>query len=279
MTWLFEMQGVCFTYPGGITALRGLSLQVPARRKVVFLGTNGSGKSTLFLHLNGILQPQRGTILFRGEPITYTRSSLRELRRRVGMVFQDPDAQLFAGTVFQEVSFGPMNLALSQEEVRRRVENALAMMAIETLRDRPIHFLSYGEKRRVAIADVLAMEAEVILFDEPTAYLDTKGMMDLLEIIEGLYRHGKEILLATHDVDFAYAFADWVVVLEKGRVLAEGFPEEVFATIPVLSQGNLRRPLLFEIAAILRERGYINGCIPRRVDMLVEALQRRSEAQ
>ncbi|MEN3188914.1 MAG: ABC transporter ATP-binding protein, partial [Atribacterota bacterium] len=246
-------------------------------KKVVFLGANGSGKSTLFLHLVGIIQPQRGTILFRGEPISYTRSSLRELRRKVGIVFQDPDTQLFAGTVLQEVSFGPMNLSLTQEEVRKRVEKALALMGIESLRDRPIHFLSYGEKRRVAIADVLAMDAEVILFDEPTAYLDERGKRDLLEIIEGLYHNGKEILLATHDVDFAYTLADWVVVLEKGMVLVEGFPEEVFSAKPFLERDSWRRPLLFEVATALQEQGCLDGVLPRRVETLLARLRKKGE--
>lgn len=275
MNALFELQEVSFTYPGGVTALRNLSLRVPVRRKVAFLGCNGSGKSTLFLHLVGLLQPQRGMIFFRGELVRYTRSFLKELRRRVGIVFQDPDTQLFAGSVFQEISFGPMNLSLSREEVRRRVEKALSLMGLETLRDRPIHFLSCGEKRKVAIADVLAMEAEVILCDEPTAYLDAHGVRDLLVVLEELYQQGKEILVATHDVDFAYALADWVVVLEGGAVLAEGSPEAVFADIPRLSRGGLRRPLLFEVAGALRERGYIQGETPRRVEALLEALDRK----
>lgn len=275
MRWLFELHEVSFSYPGGIVALDNLSLRIPARKKVVFLGANGSGKSTLFFHLNGILRPQRGRVLFRGEPVVYTRSSLRNLRRQVGMVFQDPDTQLFAGSVFQEISFGPMNLGWPIDEVHKRVEKTLSLMAIETLRDRPIHFLSYGEKRRVAIADVLAMDAEVILFDEPTAYLDAKGIAELVEIVEGLYQSGKEILLATHDTDFAYALADWIVVLEKGTVLTEGVPETVFSEISRLDRGNIRRPLLFEVAEILREWGYIGGESPRRVETLVEVLRKR----
>jgi len=275
VNWLFEAQGVSFTYPGGITALRELSLRVPARRKVVFLGNNGSGKSTLFLHFDGILRPQKGVVFFRGKPIRYTRSGLRELRRRVGIVFQDPDTQLFAGSVFQEVSFGPMNLSLPENEVRRRVEEALRTMDIETLKNRPVHFLSYGEKRRVAIADVLAMDAEVILFDEPTAYLDSRGVAEFLDIIERLYENGKEILLATHDVDFAYAFADWVVVLEKGSIIAEGPAEEVFVDIEVLGGRNLRKPLLLEVTEVLRKKGYLGNVLPRRVETLAEALQER----
>lgn len=277
MAWLFEVQEVYFSYPTGTVALEGLSLRIPSRKKVVFLGANGSGKTTLFLHFIGILRPQRGMVVFRGEPITYTRSFLQELRRKVGIVFQDPDAQLFAGTVFQEVSFGPMNLSLPEEEVRKRVKKALALMHIEQLQDRPIHFLSYGEKRRVAIADVLAMDAEVILFDEPTAYLDEQGKADLLDIIERLHHSGKEILLATHDVDFAYALADWVVVLEKGKLLGEGPPEEVFATIPFSGQGSWRKPLLFEIATTLRAWGYFNGALPRQVEALLATLQKKSE--
>lgn len=274
MNFLFELQNVSFTYPGGIVALRDLSLRISDRRKVAFLGCNGSGKSTLFLNLVGLLRPQQGTIFFRGEPVRYHRSFLRELRRRVGIVFQDPDTQLFAGSVFQEISFGPLNLALSREEVRRRVEKALSLMALGTVRDRPIHFLSYGEKRRVAIADILAMEVEVILCDEPTAYLDARGVTDLLMILEELYQGGKEILFATHDVNFAYALADWVVVLQDGAVLAEGSPEVVLADISRLSKGKLCRPLLLEVTEVLREQGYIQGEAPRRVEALLEALRK-----
>ena len=239
---------ICHTYPGGVLALAGLSLTVPRGCRLAVLGANGCGKTTLFLHLNGSLQPGRGRIVVGGVPAAYDRAALTAWRGRVGLVLQDPDDQLFAATVAEDVSFGPLNLGLSVAEVRARVAEALAMVGIEALAARPTHMLSYGQKRRVTLAGVLAMRPEVILLDEPTAGLDAQGAELLLASLEALNAGGTTLVFSTHDIDFAYGWADRVAVLAGGRCLREGPPGEVLANSGLLAQAGLRRPLMVEIA-------------------------------
>ncbi|ADL07088.1 energy-coupling factor ABC transporter ATP-binding protein [Thermosediminibacter oceani] len=271
--YLLEVQEVYFEYPGGIRALNGVSLAVERGKKVAFLGPNGAGKSTLFLHFNGILRPKKGRILYDGQELVYNRSFLREIRRKVGIVFQDPDAQLFAGTVFQEVSFGPMNLNLPSKDVRERVESALSAMGIRELMDRPVHLLSYGQKKRVSIADVLAMDPEVVVFDEPTAYLDPRHAGELVEMLDGLHAEGRQVILSTHDVDLAYSWADQIFVMKDGRVIGGGSPEEVFMDDELLKRADLKKPLLVEVSDALRQMGLLDGRFPKNARDLLECLR------
>jgi len=270
--YILEMKDVDFEYPDGTKALKGISMAIEKRRKIAVVGSNGAGKSTLFLHFNGILRPRRGKVFYKGEEIRYTRSFLTELRKNVGIVFQDPDTQLFAGSVFQEVSFGPMNLNLPLHEVKRRVKEALKSTGTEELKSKPTHFLSYGQKKRVSIADVLAMEPEVIIFDEPTAYLDPKHTEKLLEIFERLHEEGKQVILSTHDVDLAYSWADYVFVMKDGIVVGRGTPGEVFQNDELLEEADLRRPLLLEVYIALRQKGFLSEKLPRNVNELIEGL-------
>lgn len=262
----FELQDVDYSYPGGVRALQRTSLSIDKGKRIAVLGPNGAGKSTMFLHLNGILKPKSGKVFFRGEEIKYHRSFLTELRRKVGIVFQDPDTQLFAGNVLQEVSFGPMNLGLSNQEIKNRVERALITMGIQDLRDKPIHHLSFGQKKRVSIAGVLAMEPEVIIFDEPTAYLDPKHSEALMKAIDALYVKGKQVILSTHDVNLVHAWADHVFVMINGGLVFEGAPEEVFADRQILEKANLEKPILYEICGVLREKGLFHGATPRTME-------------
>ncbi|MGQ9472689.1 MAG: energy-coupling factor ABC transporter ATP-binding protein [Candidatus Caldatribacteriaceae bacterium] len=265
---LFELESVSFTYPGGIVALRNVSLAIIERKKTVFLGANGSGKSTLFWHLNGLLKPNRGYVRYRGEDVRYDRIFLRFLRQKVGVVFQDPDRQLFAGTVFQDVSFGPLNLGLHPPELNSRILKALQTMDILNLKDRPVHLLSYGEKKRVAIAGVLAMNPEVLVLDEPTASLDPQHEERLVMILEDLHLAGINIIVSTHDVDFAYSFADYLFVLSEGSLLASGEPERIFADEEIILRARLRKPILFEVGEILSQKGIIRQAFPRKRDKL-----------
>lgn len=265
---LFELENVSFTYPGGIVALRNISLAIIERKKTVFLGANGSGKSTLFWHLNGLLKPNRGYVRYRGESVRYDRVSLRSLRQKVGIVFQDPDRQLFAGTVFQDVSFGPLNLGFHPSELNSLVLKVLQTMDILDLKDRPVHLLSYGEKKKVAIAGVLAMNPEVLVLDEPTAFLDPQHEEKLVMILEDLHLAGTNIIVSTHDVDFAYSFADQLFVLSEGSLLTSGEPERVFSNEELLLQAHLRKPILFEVGEILSQKGIIPRDFPRKRDKL-----------
>lgn len=261
---ILATKGVEFTYPNGTTALRGISLEIEQGSKVAILGPNGAGKSTLFLHFNGIFRPQRGKVFWQGRELRYDRGSLITLRQKVGIVFQDPDSQLFSASVFQEVSFGPLNLGLPPEEVRRRVEKAMAATGITELADKPTHFLSYGQKKRVCIAAVLAMEPEVIILDEPTAYLDSLLTCQVMELLDEINGAGKTVVLSTHDVDLAYSWADWIFILKSGQLLAKGRPEEVFLEPRLVREAGLTIPWILEIYQELQKRGWSLGPNPPR---------------
>lgn len=259
---ILEAVDLHYTYPDGTLALRGVTLRVPEGSRVAVLGPNGAGKTTLFLHLNGLLRPRKGTVRFAGREVRYDRKSLGELRRAVGMVFQDPDSQLFCASVFEEVSFGPANLGLAPEEVRRRVREALRATDAEDLAQRPTHYLSYGQKKRVCLAGVLAMEPRVLICDEPTAGLDPRQTSGLMELLDRIARRSGTVLIATQDVDLAYSWADRVVVLKEGRVLGEGTPTEIFLDEDLLRGADLTAPWVVEVYRELVRRGLVPSCAP-----------------
>lgn len=242
---LLQAEDLCYSYGQGKEVLREINITVRRGEKIVVLGSNGAGKSTCFLNLNGVYRPDSGRILYRGKEIG--KKDLNELRKNVGIVFQDADNQIIASTVFAEVSFGPMNLKLPREEVKKRVEDALEYMNLGSMRDRPPHYLSGGEKKRVSIADIIAMESEVVIFDEPTASLDPVNVEMLEGVLEKMNEMGKTLLISTHDVDFAYRFADRAVIFAGGRIIADGPVREVFEDDEVLNQANLKRPVLLEV--------------------------------
>ena len=189
----------------------------------------------------------------------------------MGFVFQDADNQMIAATVEAEIAFGPMNLKLPREEVKERVEQALDYMDLQKYRKRPPHYLSGGEKKRVSIADIIAMKSEVILFDEPTAALDPLSADMLEKVLADLYREGKTLLISTHDVDFAYRWADRIVVFDQGKILADGGVREVFLQQRLLEQAHLKKPVLLAVYEILQRQGVIRaGSYPRTVDELAE---------
>ena len=242
---LLQSENLCYSYGQGKQVLKDINITVKKGEKIVILGSNGAGKSTCFLNLNGVYRPDSGRILYRGKEIG--KKDLNELRKNVGIVFQDADNQIIASTVFAEVSFGPMNLKLPKEEVKKRVEDALEYMNLGSMRDRPPHYLSGGEKKRVSIADIIAMESEVVIFDEPTASLDPVNVEMLEGVLDKMNEMGKTLLISTHDVDFAYRFADRAVIFSGGRIIADGPVREVFEDDEVLKQANLKRPILLEV--------------------------------
>ena len=238
-----ETRELCYTYEDGTAALDHVSLKAERGRITGILGANGAGKSTLFLNLNGVLTPQSGEVLLDGAPVRRDRKGLAELRRRVGIVFQDPDDQLFSADVYRDISFGAVNLGLPEAEVRRRVEAAMERTGVAHLRDKPTHALSFGQKKRAAIAGVLVMEPEVLILDEPTAGLDPQGVSGLLALLEQL-RDGLNMatLRPTPDMDLGpRCWAD-AYLLGGGRVLAAGTPEELFRQPGLPRQNHLRRP-------------------------------------
>lgn len=264
MTSVLEVKGVDFSYADGTRALRSLSLAFARGRRTALLGRNGAGKSTLFALLNGLERPGRGEVSFAGAALRYDRQSLRQLRRSVGVVFQDPDSQLFSASIREDVSFGPMNLGLCRDEVCRRVEEALAAVNLTALAERPTHALSFGEKKRACIAGVLAMEPEVLILDEPNAGLDPPMTAELLSLLDMLHRRGVTVILATHDVDFAFAWADDICVLQEGALAFHGAAdnyEAVGRSFPAL---GLERPWVHEVYEELRRKGIMAGERPPR---------------
>lgn len=244
-----------YRYPGGVAALNGLDLRVHRHRRLAILGPNGAGKSTLLLHLNGTLKPAEGAVHLDGACPGYGKAALAEWRERVGLVFQDPDDMLFAATVFEDVSFGPLNMGLTETQVRERVDSALSTLGISDLAERPTHMLSFGQKKRVAIAGVAAMRPQVMILDEPTAGLDPAGVQGLLDVLEVLESNGTTLVFATHDVDLAYAWADEVALFHAGRVALQGRAEAVLGDRDLLAGTALKAPVLLDMALDLIDRG------------------------
>jgi cobalt/nickel transport system ATP-binding protein len=254
---LLKIKDLHYTYGNDKAALEGITVNINEGERIAVIGSNGSGKSTFFLNLNGVLTPDEGSITFKDTIVN--KKNLKELRKNIGIVFQDADNQIIASTVKAEVGFGPMNLKLPKEEVSKRVEEAMEYMNISTFKDRPPHYLSGGEKKRVTIADIIAMRPEIIVFDEPTASLDPVNAMMLEEVLDKLASEGKTLLISTHDVDFVYRWAERVLVFHQGKIIADGTPLEVFNNIELLEQANLKKPTMLEVYELLLEKNLIDN--------------------
>ncbi|MGY1746141.1 energy-coupling factor ABC transporter ATP-binding protein [Blastococcus sp. SYSU D00695] len=262
-------------YERGRRVLDGASLAVPAGRRLAVLGANGSGKTTLLRCLSGALEPTAGAVLLDGAPLRHTRRGLREHRQEVQLVLQDPDDQLFSASVAQDVSFGPLNLGLPEDAVRARVAEALALLAVDGLAARPTHQLSYGERKRVAIAGAVAMRPCVLLLDEPTAGLDPSAVAEALSALTRLQDSGTTVVMSTHDVDLALRWADEVAVVVDRRVV-QGAPAAVLGDDALLARARLDRPWALTVGARLRELGLLpDGALPRDASELLAALPDR----
>jgi cobalt/nickel transport system ATP-binding protein len=251
---LIETRELSYVYPGNVTALDHINFIAPRNARIAVIGSNGAGKSTLFKHFNGIFKPTSGSILIRGEPIT--RQNSREIRKFVGIVFQNPDDQIFSPTVEQDVAFGPTNLGLDADTIHHRVHEALRVVGIEHLASRVPHHLSGGEKKRVAIAGVIAMEPEVLVLDEPNAGLDPRGVADLNRFINSLSaKYGMTVIFSTHDVALVPEVADYIYVMDKGRIVACGTVDEIFVQPEMLQSVRLDVPVLPKLLKTLKENG------------------------
>jgi cobalt/nickel transport system ATP-binding protein len=259
---MLEMLDVSYVYPGGISGLEKVSLSIAAGEKVAILGANGAGKSTLLSILNGAIRPASGSVRLNGTELRYDKSGLRDLRSQVGMVLQDPDDQLFAASVFEDVSFGPANMGLDRAQIIARVEAALEAVEISDLRDRPTHMLSFGQRKRVAIAGIVAMQPRYLLLDEPSAGLDPIGVAQLMGALARISSADTAIMLATHDVDAAYSWADRIVIFGAGRIACSGPPEAVFADQAVITRLRMRPPILWEVGRALREAAMLDAAEP-----------------
>ncbi len=227
--------------------LRGVDLVVPRAGRLALLGANGSGKTTLLRTLAGAIRPDAGEVRIDGTPLRHDRRGLRAHREAVQFVAQNPDDQLFAADVFRDVSFGPLNLGLPDDEVRARVAHALAVLSITDLAERPIHELSYGQRKRVAIAGALAMQPCVLLLDEPTAGLDPHGVDEMVAALAQLEADATTVVICTHEVDFALGWADTAAVLVDGTLRA-GDPTELLGDADLIGRARLRQPVVLQVA-------------------------------
>ncbi|MDD4652508.1 MAG: ATP-binding cassette domain-containing protein [Methanothrix sp.] len=262
MTTILETRSLCYSYGDGTKALKDVCISLQEGKKVALVGPNGAGKSTLMLMFNGILRPSEGEVLFRGRPMSYDAASLRSIRRAVGMVFQNSDDQLFAPTVFQDVAFGPTNLGYAAEKVSRYVGFALQYVGLSGYERRPPHHLSGGEKKRVAIAGILAMEPDVMILDEPTSNLDPASSEEIMEMLDELNYGGKTLIISTHDVDLAYRWADEVILMKEGSVVRRGTGQEVFGDAELIKGARLKLPLVVELYQELAGRGIAQRSAP-----------------
>jgi len=255
-------------------AIQDLNIEIMKGKKIAFVGQNGSGKSTLFLLLNGTLKPSQGEILFHGVPFKYDSKSLREIRKSIGIVFQNSDDQIFAPTVFQDVAFGPSNLGYPKERIDTCVQLALEQVGLSRFKDKPPHHLSGGQKKRVAIAGVMAMEPEVIILDEPLSNLDPVSADEIMDLINEFNHFGSTIIISTHDVDLAYRWSDYVFLLSNSKIIGQGTPAEVFKDSELLKKAGLKQPTTLEIYHEIERRGLAYGRnTPKTIPELVNTLK------
>lgn len=249
MQYVLEAHGIDFAYMDGTRAIKDLSIQFAKNQKYAIVGNNGAGKTTLFLHFNGVHQSKQGELRYNGEKIDYRNSrQLKNLRKNIGIVFQNPDDQLFSASVYQDISFGPGNLGWPEARIQEKIKDVMQQTETWEFRDKPTHFLSFGQKKRVAIAGVLAMEPDVIILDEPTAGLDPVCSCQIMELLDQVQnKTGATIIFSTHDIDEAYAWADYVFVMHDGRIIEQGLPATVFRNQAVLAKANLVKPWVLEI--------------------------------
>jgi cobalt/nickel transport system ATP-binding protein len=246
--YLLEFRDIDYSYPMATApTLQGLSFRLPTYKKTALIGQNGCGKSTMFLIADGLCQPDRGTVILDDVPLAFDRAALKRWRQRVGLVFQDPEQQLVAPTVAADISYGLCNQGLPESEVAAKVMKTLADFNLENLAMSPLQHLSLGQKKRVSIAGVMALQPELLLLDEPTAYLDPVQTRNLLIELESIAKLGTTLLIATHDLDFVYQWADWVLVMEQGRLIAEGETLEVFDRLQFVPEFELGMPLLWQM--------------------------------
>lgn len=256
---ILATKNLSYSYDGESSALDNINIEIPKGKITAIMGGNGAGKSTFFLNLNGVLKPDAGEVYFDGKPVVYNKKGIKEMRKEIGIVFQDPNDQLFSSSVRKDISFGAINLGLPEDEVKKRVDAAIQSVGIKELELRPTHALSYGQKKRVAIAGVLVMEPKVIILDEPTAGLDPAGVSEIMSLLLEINKSmGISIVIATHDIDIIPLYCDYTFVFDKGTVIMEGTPKEVFAKADILRKHSLRIPRIAHLMEILKDKDDIN---------------------
>ena len=282
---ILEARHVSYSYGSGEEpSLKDLSLSIRRGRRTAVMGANGSGKSTFFLCCNGILRPDEGQIYYDGQPLSYRKRDLLSLREKVGIVFQNPDTQLFCASVYQEISFGPLNLGLSREEAAKEVEAVIRRLGITPFRHRPAHALSGGQKKQVALADILVMYPELLILDEPFAALDPGHIRIIRDMIRDLERDRSPsgpltVVIATHDADFALEWADEVILFREGQVLAQGDAVSILTDQKLLELAGFELPAVIKVFESLQTEGLLNSEFPapRNFDQLTDNIKCQSQ--
>ncbi|MCL7413607.1 MAG: ATP-binding cassette domain-containing protein [ANME-2 cluster archaeon] len=270
---IIETRDLKYGYPDGTPAINGIDITIEKGKKLAFVGPNGSGKSTLFLLLNGTLKPQHGMVLFHDRPLRYDSRSLNEVRKEIGIVFQNPNDQLFAPTVYHDVAFGPVNLGYTNDKVESCVNSTLETLDLTQLRNKPPHHLSSGQKKKVAIAGVVAMEPDVIILDEPLSNLDPGGAGEIMELLSELKTLGKTIIISTHDVDLASRWADVVYVMKEGKIYRSGHPSSIFSDRALMEHTKLKLPAIVETFREFEARGIAEGHVPMTLLDLMDSME------
>ena len=267
-------EGLSFLYAGNDRlSLDGVDIHIRPGVKTAILGANGAGKSTLFYHFNGVFEPSEGSVYFDGQPISYRKKALKALRSRVSVVLQNPDDQIFGQTVEDDIAYGPRNMKLSEDEVSKRVEEAIGLVGLDNLRGRNTLQLSYGQRKRLALAGALAMRPEVLIMDEPTAGLDPQMALELMELAEQLHHNGTTVVISTHDIDLAYAWADEIHVLRKGKLIYSGDPEVFYSDASKVYLTGIMQPSMFLINKSMCDmRGVPEAPYPRTETQLVSKM-------
>jgi len=279
MNKIVEVKDCFYTYEDGSQALKGVNFTINEGEKIAFLGANGSGKSTMFLCLNGILKPQKGQILFNERPINYSKKDLLKLRSQVGIVFQEPDKQLFCSSVYQEISFGILNLGIDEEKAKEIIENIIEELEITPFKNKPTHFLSGGQKKQVSIADVVVMSPKVIILDEPASALDPKHTEIVRNMIDNLSKKNMTVIVSTHDMNYALEWADRVIIFQNGKVLAEGSPEKILSDEELIIKTNLLQPEVIKLFSRLCNEGILDKSlpVPKTMDKLANYIIERNK--
>lgn len=255
---ILETRNLSYGYDPAKNALSNVNIAIKRGCITAVLGGNGAGKSTLFLNLNGVLTPDSGEVFFNGKKVVYNADGVRELRKRVGIVFQDPNDQLFSASVRDDIAFGALNMGIPEDETTKMVEETASEAGVYELLDSPTHALSFGQKKRVAIAGVLIMKPEVIILDEPTAGLDPSGVSSILKLLLRIMEStGITVVISTHDIDIVPLYCDYAYVLDRGEVALEGIPEDLFANAADFRAHSLRIPRIAHLMEILRNRDNI----------------------
>ena len=268
---MIKTENLTYQYPDGTTALNSVSIDGSRGNCIALIGENGAGKSTLMSALIGLIKPTAGTVFFKEEPLSYQKKNLYEFRKSIGLVIQESDKQVFYSGIYDDVAFALRNMGLATEVIDQRVQAAMEATGITLLADRPVHYLSYGQKKRVAMAGVLAVEPEIILMDEPTLGLDPKSKAGVKAIIKGALAKGIKIILSSHDMDFIYEFCDYTYVLHHGGVLVEGETTAVFKNTEALETASLEQATMTRLEQCLGIKGF------RSIAALEEAIRNQKK--